>query len=408
MKKFAWIICFLLFGWPVTQVAGQPANSHRAQWLAYMDKIARPVFSNLAKGELKKNMPVALSKEVDNAANRKEVSYLEAFGRTLCGIGPWLHAEGGSEAEIKLRNEYRAWAIKAVDYATNPASPDYLKWNGGQPLVDASFFALGLIRCPWLWEQLNATVKQQVVNALLITRPTVPVYSNWILFSAMIEAFFCRYDLPYDPVRIEYGIREFSEHWYTGDGLFSDGMNFAQDYYNSYVIQPYLTTILQVMGKKKNAYQGFAGKFRKISARYADIQERLIAADGSFPVTGRSICYRAGAFQHLADQALQQTLPAHLAPPQVRSALTAVLHKTLDNPANFQQQGWLQPGLSGYQPGLAERYITTGSLYLCMAVFLPLGLPETNEFWAGEAQPWTAVKAWSGQDLPADHALDIH
>lgn len=353
-------------------------------------------------------MPVVLSQTVDNAANRKEVSYLEAFGRTLCGIGPWLNGVGGIDAEIKLRNQYRIWTLQAVDHATNPTSPDYMKWNGGQPLVDASFFALGLIRSPWIWQNLNEKVKQQVVNALLITRPTVPAYNNWILFSAMIETFFCQYDLPYDAVRIEYGIREFSEHWYTGDGLFSDGMDFHLDYYNSYVIQPYLTTILQVMGKKKNAYQAFATKFKKISSRYADIQERMINADGSFPVTGRSICYRAGAFQHLADVALQQTLPEHVAPAQVRSALTAVLQKTLDNPANYMGGGWLQAGLSGHQPGLAERYITTGSLYLCMSVFLPLGLPETNAFWANEALPWTSVKAWNGQDLPADHALGIH
>ena len=62
---------------------------------------------------------------------------------------------------------------------------------------------------------------------------------------------------------------------------------------------------------------------------------------------------------------------------------------------------------TGHQPGLAERYITTGSLYLCSAILLPLGLPETSEFWSAPSEPWTSVKAWSGKDLPADHALDL-
>jgi hypothetical protein len=68
----------------------------------------------------------------------------------------------------------------------------------------------------------------------------------------------------------------------------------------------------------------------------------------------------------------------------------------------------LNLGLYGYQPDLAESYINTGSVYLCTTVFLPLGLPETDEFWSSPAMPWTSVKVWSGQNMiGADHALDI-
>jgi hypothetical protein len=76
-------------------------------------------------------------------------------------------------------------------------------WTGGQPLVDASFFALGLIRSPWVWEHLDSTTKNNVVIALRSTRNTVPVYSNWLLFTGMIEAFFCKYGYEYDKVRID-------------------------------------------------------------------------------------------------------------------------------------------------------------------------------------------------------------
>ncbi|MCB0106668.1 MAG: DUF2264 domain-containing protein, partial [Caldilineaceae bacterium] len=62
-------------------------------------------------------------------------------------------------------------------------------------------------------------------------------------------------------------------------------------------------------------------------------------------------------------------------------------------------------GFCGHQPDIGERYISTGSLYLCVAGLLPLGLPPTDEFWAGEAAPWTAQKIWSGVDVPCDHAL---
>ena len=394
----------------ITTANTQPKKdgNDRKLWLFYLDKIARPVLSNLAEDRLKEKMNVVLSPRVDNKENRTKASYLEAFGRTLSGISPWLNLEGGSKEEVDLRNQYRQWTLKAIAHAVDPSSKDYLTWSGGQPLVDASFFAFGLIRCPWLWEHLDTLVKQNVVTALKTSRSTVPVYSNWILFSAMIEAFFCKYGLEYDPVRIEYAVREFAQHWYIGDGTFSDGMQYHHDYYNSYVIQPYLAAVVEIMNKKSNSYRWYTENLDKITKRYAEIQERLINTDGSFPVTGRSITYRAGAFHHLADMAWRKQLPASLKPEQVRSALTAVIKKTLESSSTFTKEGWLNLGLYGLQPDLADSYINTGSLYLCTNVFLPLGLPETDDFWSKPSAAWTSVKVWNGENtIAADHALEI-
>ena len=105
--------------------------------------------------------------------------------------------------------------------------------------------------------------------------------------------------------------------------------------------------------------------------------------------------------------AYKKALPASISPAQVREALTAVIKKTLGAPKTFDQNGWLNIGLYGAQPGLADFYTTTGSLYICSNVFLPLGLPETDEFWSAKPEPWTAVKIWSGMDVPADHALEL-
>jgi hypothetical protein len=404
MKRlFAIIFCFSSL-----LAIAQSKTDDRKLWLAYLDKIARPVLSNLANEQLKEKMPVELSKKVDNKEGRLQASYLEAFGRTLSGIAPWLNLEVGNTEEIKMRNQYRQWTLKAIASVVNPSSKDYLKWTGGQPLVDASFFAFGLVRCPWLWNHLGTTTKQQVVTALKQSRSTVPVYSNWILFSAMVEAFFCKYGLEYDAVRIEYAVREFAQHWYIGDGTFSDGMQYHDDYYNSYVIQPYLAAVVSIVNEKTKTYSWFSDRLDKITKRYAEIQERAINTDGTFSVTGRSITYRAGAFHHLADMALRKQLPSSLPPAQVRSALTAVIKKLFDAPNTFTKDGWLNIGLHGYQPDLAESYINTGSVYLCMAIFLPLGLPETDEFWSSPPVPWTSVKVWSGQNsVNADHALDI-
>jgi hypothetical protein len=409
--RLTWLIFALLcltcsVGW--SQKAGTIAGKDRMNWLKQLDKISRPVLMNLASDRLKEKMPVVLSPKTDNKEQRSRVAYLEAFGRTLSGIAPWLNSEGGSKEEIALRNEYRQWTLKAISNSVDSSAKDYMVWNeGGQPLVDAAFFSLALIRCPWLWNNLDTPTKIRVVKALQSTRNILPAYSNWLLFSGMIETFFSRFGYEYDKVRIDYCIREFAHHWYVGDGVFSDGINYAWDYYNSYVIQPFLAVIVKEASDKSRSYDFFVPRLLKINQRYAEIQERLINADGSFPLTGRSIVYRGAAFQHLADMAIRKQLPDGMYPAQVRGALTAVINKTLEPASSFDQSGWLNPGVSGNQPDLADYYITTGSLYLCTNIFLPLGLPETDEFWAAPERPWTSKKVWGGQDATPDHALHL-
>ena len=66
----------------------------RAYWLAVLEKIATPVLGNLSRRELKKAMPV----EAANPNDRAQYTHLEAFGRLLAGIAPWLAAQSLDEA----------------------------------------------------------------------------------------------------------------------------------------------------------------------------------------------------------------------------------------------------------------------------------------------------------------------
>ncbi|MEO6549954.1 MAG: DUF2264 domain-containing protein [Ferruginibacter sp.] len=405
-NSFALLFLVSVFTALVTNAQTNNGLKDRQQWLEHLDKIARPVFTNLSRQELKKNMPVELSKRIDNATSRKNAAYLEAFARLLCGISPWLNLEGGTTAEQALRKEYRQLALKSIANAVNPSSKDYMEWHaGGQPLVDASFLAFGLLRCPWLWEHLDEGTRKQVVEAFLLTRKVKPGYSNWLLFSGMIEVFFCKYNYQWDELKVDLILHQLDK-WYVGDGVYSDGESFHWDYYNSFVIHPYLNQLLETLSEKTNAYKSMIEKLKKRSERYAEIQERLINADGSFPATGRSLIYRGGAFHHLADMAWKKKLPPSIKPAQVRCALSAVIKKTMERPNTFTKDGWLTIGLYGAQPEIADVYNTTGSLYLCSFILLPLGLPETDEFWSASDEMWTAQKIWNGFDAPNDHAAD--
>jgi len=379
--------------------------SDRQFWIAELDRIARPVMRSLAHDSLRINMPTAVSIHIDNAESRRKVAYLEILGRTLSGIAPWLQLEGGSIAEEGLRRQYREWVLQGIRNALDSNARDFMRFDiAGQQLVDASYLALAFIRAPWLWEHLDTVTRQRLVASIRTTRQFKPVFSNWLLFSAMNEVFLANFGYDWDPMRVDYAMMQLEE-WYRGDGMYSDGPGFAFDYYNSYVIHPYLATICDIIGTKTNAYRELIPKIYQRNERYAIIQERLINADGTYPATGRSIIYRGAAFHHLADMALRKKLPAQLSPASVRCALTAVIRKTLESPTTFTKDGWLTIGLYGSQPSLGDFYNNSGSPYICTNIFLPLGLPDTDDFWAKPAEKWSAQRIWSGEDFEHDHSV---
>ncbi|HEY9044641.1 MAG TPA: DUF2264 domain-containing protein [Ohtaekwangia sp.] len=375
----------------------------RDYWIKTISKIVSPVLTALSQQKLKATMPVETSA---GAQSRQQVSHLEALGRSLTGIAPWLELGEDTTAEGKERKKFIDLAVSSIRNAVTPSSPDYMNFTeGAQPLVDAAFLAHALIRAPrQLWRNLDATTQKHLVTALESTRVITPYYSNWLLFTAMIEAALLKFTGHYDAVRIDYALKQ-HEAWYKGDGIYGDGPDFHYDYYNSYVIQPMMLDIVRTIYQEKGAMKDILPVVEKRAVRYAAIQERLISPEGTFPPVGRSLAYRCGAFQLLAQVALQKILPAALPPAQVRAALTAVMKRSMEAPGTFDKAGWLTIGFAGHQPEVGEHYISTGSLYLCSAAFLPLGLPESDEFWSGTAVDWTSKRAYSGQNFPIDKAI---
>jgi len=381
----------------------QPAVTARKLWLNYLEKLAYPVLSALSADQLKEKMPVEAQNQAQ-VKERRKYTHLEAFGRVLAGIAPWLQLDQLNVPEKQLQDKYFRLALKSIANAVNPDAKDYMNWGdeGGQPLVDASFFAYALIRCPKLWHGLDAKTQQRIIVCLRKTHVINPPVNNWLLFAAMIETFFITINEPFDMTKIDYAIRSHQE-WYKGDGMYGDGPEFHYDYYNSFVIHPYLCDILKIVSAKDAAFEPIRKNVLEHNLRYAIIQEHLIAANGTYPPIGRSITYRTGAFHHLANMALRHQLPAQLNPAQVRCALTAIIKKVTEANDMCDADGWLRIGLYGHQPSLAEGYISTGSLYLCSAILLPLGLPQSDPFWSLPDEDWTAKKIWNGKDMPADH-----
>lgn len=379
---------------------GQSGAEDRAFAVQTLTRVAEPVLSALAQERLKASLP-----RHDWERSRTNFAPLEAFGRTLAGIAPWLELGPDATSEGRLRARFIDLSVRSLAHATDPRSPDFLNFDhGGQPLVDAAFLALGLLRAPdQLWGKLDAEQRSNLVAALKSSRSITPGESNWLLFSATIEAALWQFTGECDLKPIEYAVRR-HEQWYVGDGTYGDGAEYHWDYYNSYVIQPMLLEVLRVCAEKKNPLGDLYPKALARAQRYAAVQERLVSPEGTFPVIGRSSAYRFGALHLLADMALRRKLPAQLDAGAVRGALTAVTRRMIEAPGTFDTNGWLEVGAVGHQPSIRESYISTGSLYLCLFGLVDLGLPADDPFWTTPPAPWTQKRIWSGQDIPADHA----
>lgn len=386
----------------------EKVKTERELWTGVLYQMAAPVLSQMSEGKLQDNMLVELSPTWDG--RDKRVTYMECFGRLMAGLAPWLSLPDDDTAEGKQRKQLREWALKSYAHSVDPESNDYLLWRKeGQPLVDAAYIAESFLRgYDALWVPLDSLTKQRFIAEFQQLRRVDPPYSNWLLFSSTVECFLKKAGAQTDYYRITSALRKVDE-WYVGDGWYSDGQNFAFDYYNSFVIHPMYVECLEEMtdGGKRNIWNVKGGNLPKAvkrMQRFGMILERFISPEGAYPVFGRSITYRTAVLQPLGLLALRGWLPKELPAGQVRAAMTAVIQRMFGDGRNFNEKGYLTLGFNGSQPNISDWYTNNGSLYLASLGFLPLGLPADHPFWTDAPQPWTSKKAWGGEEFPKDHA----
>lgn len=409
--KYLWLLLIVALLVPLNVSAKkktEKVKSDRELWAGILYQMAAPVLSNMSEGKLQENMLVELSPTWDG--RDKRVTYMECFGRLMAGLAPWLSLPDDDTAEGKQRKQLREWALKSYAQSVDPESKDYLLWRKeGQPLVDAAYIAESFLRgYDALWVPLDDLTKQRYIAEFQQLRRVDPPYTNWLLFSSTVECFLKKAGAQTDYYRITSALRKVDE-WYVGDSWYSDGEDFAFDYYNSFVIHPMYVECLEVMtnGGKQNIWNVKGGNFPnalKRMQRFGMILERFVSPEGTFPVFGRSITYRTGVLQPLALLSLRGWLPKELPAGQVRAAMTAVIQRMFGDNRNFNAEGYLTLGFNGSQPNISDWYTNNGSLYLASLAFLPLGLPADAPFWTDAPQPWTSKKAWGGEDFPKDHA----
>ena len=381
----------------------------RSYMLNLLERMASPVLDRMSQGRLHEWKP-ELSASWDG--RNPQVAYLEAFGRLIDGIAPWLALPDDSTSEGRLRAKLRTQALASYTHAVDPQSPDYLFANDeGQALVDSAFFCSALLRAPdVLWKPLDAKTRQRIVARVQALRSISPPYTNWLLFAAINEAFLLTAGAQWDPIRIELAVRKFNE-WYVGDGWYADGVRFHFDMYNSYVIHPMLTQILEVLVATEASFNSLRPKellpvqYKRMQ-RYGLELERMIGPDGAYAAIGRSLTYRTAVHQPLGLLAWRKKLPEKLPEGQARAATVAAQRRVFADASNFDAAGFLTIGFTRHQPSLGDPYSNAGSMYIASESLIALGLPADDKYWTAPALPWTMRLAYSGQDFPKDYYVD--
>ena len=391
LRYIGLLFCFICF----VQTSSFAHDNTRVYWISQLEKLAKPIMESLAQDSLKEKMPVYMN---------QDYQYLEAFGRTFCGMSRWLDLKDNSN-EDSIRDYYRELVVKGINNGFNSQSKDCFNIkNGIQPLVDAAYLAQGLIRCPRVWNLLNDSTKENVINSLQSLRRIEPFGNNWLLFASMIEAFLYQKTGKYDERRLLNGVFSFIYGFYAGDGLYGDGNDFVFNYYNSYVIHPMLLDILlSIQNIDNDLIKESLDLEMKRYARYVQLLERQIMSDGTMPVYGRTVTCRLGALHAMAEFVCIVDSVPNLSMGRLRAAMTAVLKRQLQE-KDFDPQGFLLVGYQGEQVSLAEDYISKGSGYHCATFFLPLGLSPVHPFWIKPDEDWTSRKIYSDGIVEKDEA----
>ncbi len=384
--------------------------SRREQWIALLLEIAEPVIDRFLSRTILTEFPIKFSSHLSPdlyAKNRVKV-YVELFARTLLGISPLFRHHDDNTAICKKTLE-----MIQVAFGTAQSPPLLAFYQmDRQLIVEMALIILAFVRVPLLWQSIPLGTQQEILKvAHFSITQFKPHNNNWLLFQAIIDLFLTK-----QRYRGYNGMRRVMENlariesYYVGDGFYKDGEIFHMDYYNSFVIHPFLVDIYRELGQTA-LYQRAVGRM----LRHADFLERLIGSDGTYPIFGRSAVYRTGVFHALAYAPYHWTgSPQNLFKlAAAREGMTAVLERSFKTEpmksGNFGKEwNYLTLGFTGEQPGIADGYSNSGSVYYTLLMFAPVGLPESHPFWSTDDEEgggWSQRKAWRGEEIRKDAAI---
>ncbi|GAB4052788.1 DUF2264 domain-containing protein [Catellatospora paridis] len=315
------------------------------------------------------------------------VDGLEGFARTFLLAGFRIAGEHGRDPH-HLLERYAA----GIAAGTDPGSPE--RWTTprehGQAKVEAASIALILdLTRPWLWDNLDPGVQQRVVDYLaqVVGDHTYP-QTNWVWFRIVVEQFLASVGGPWSPDDMAADLAT-HESFARDGGWYCDGPERSYDHYAGWALHLYPILWSRMTGAQAQAAPLLPEYTARLD-RYLLDAVRLVGADGSPLIQGRSLTYRFAAAAPFWAGALAGT--DALAPGLLRRAASGIVKHFADRGApdadGLLNLGWHHPWRR-----IAQRYSGTGSPYWASKGLLGLALPAEHPVWTDAEQPLPVEQA---------------
>ena len=306
---------------------------------------------------------------------------LEGYARTFLAAAFRLAGAGGADPHGWLDR----YADGIAAGTRTPGRDDAESWPlildhpvQGQPMVESASVALGLrMTRPWLWDRLDAAVRDRVEEWLRGALRHLPAPNNWYLFPFTVAGFLesvGRGDA--ETARARDRALALLETWYRGQGWYSDGDGRAFDHYNGWALHLYPVLDAHLAGESTMHGARLCEHLESFAA--------LFGADGAPIHFGRSLTYRFAAASAVALGAVTGHTP--LPPGTSRRLISRSLRYFLDRGA-VGDDGLLSRGWHGPHEPTVQSYSGPASPYWASKAFVCLLAPADHPLWTEPEQP---------------------
>lgn len=312
----------------------------------------------------------------------RAVDGLEGFARTFLLAAFRLAGDEGDGLE-EVAAFYRRGIVSGVD----PSAVD--RWvrmeEHPQAKVEAASLAVALdLSREWIWDRLDTRTQQRVIDYLapVVGDDTYP-RTNWLWFRIVVETFLRSVGGPWSRDDIDADLA-LHDDLTRADGWISDGVERSYDHYVGWALHVYPVLWPRMQGADDLS----AGRIADVAAldRYLEDAVRLVGADGSPLLQGRSLVYRFAAAAPFWAGIIAEVPSTPLG--LLRSSAEKIVRHFIDAGAP-DERGILTLGWHDEWRELAQSYSGPGSPYWAVKGLLGVMLPEDHPVWteAGQQLP---------------------
>jgi hypothetical protein len=361
-----------------------PEDRARSPYTGWTRRHWAAVADRLLAGVHRYRSPLGATIDLPGPASRSGTrgDGLEGYARTFLLAGFRIAGERGADP-TNLLERYAGGLATGTDPHSPEAwpRPDEL----GQAKVEAASIALVLrLTRPWLWDALDDAVRERALTWLgtVVGQPYPPI--NWVWFRVVVESFLREAGGSWSAADIEEDLAVHRSLRRTG-GWLSDGPERAYDHYVGWALHLYpllWTRLFDVVGTL--CPPALRDQWAADLTGYLDDAVRLVGADGSPLLQGRSLTYRFAAAAPFWVGAYTGT--GGLPPGLTRRAASGILRHFVDHGA-LGDDDVLSLGWHRAWPALRQAYSGPASPYWASNGLLGLALPEDHPVWTDVELP---------------------